>query len=163
AGVVGNRTVELGQILQAGQSALSVIPLDDVWVTANYKESQLRPVRVGQSVTVSVDALGGREYRGHVDTIAPATGARFSLLPAETFQVKDLVIRRDAGILTLRSGTISFIPATLGRVTKAVFLGEGEFTLKPAFWVETNYLKRLTGKDTIQETFRQLVLCFTDD
>ena len=60
-----------------------MIPLDDVWVTANYKESQLRPVRVGQSVTVSVDALGGREYRGHVDTIAPATGARFSLLPPE--------------------------------------------------------------------------------
>jgi membrane fusion protein (multidrug efflux system) len=83
AGVVGNKTVEVGQVLQPGQPTLSIIPLDDVWVTANFKESQMGPLRVGQRATISVDALKGREYRGHVDTIAPATGARFSLLPPE--------------------------------------------------------------------------------
>jgi hypothetical protein len=83
--------------------------------------------------------------------------------PEETFVVKDLVIRRDVGVFTLRSGTISFTPAVLGRVTKAVFVGEGEFALKPAIWFETNYLKRMTGKDAVLETFRELVLCFTDN
>ncbi len=82
--------------------------------------------------------------------------------PGETYSVKDLVLQRDVGTITLRSGTISFIPPVLGKVTKAVFIGDGEFALKPAFWMETNYLKRLTGKETIEESFRQLVLCFTD-
>jgi len=82
--------------------------------------------------------------------------------PAETYSVKDLVLQRDAGTITFRSGTISFVPPVLGKVTKGVFIGEGEFALKPAFWMETNNLKRLTGKETIEEGFRQLVLCFTD-
>jgi len=83
AGVVGNKTVQVGQLAQAGQQMLALIPLDDVWVTVNFKESQLKNIRVGQRATISVDAYGGREYKGHVDTIAPATGARFSLLPPE--------------------------------------------------------------------------------
>ena len=82
--------------------------------------------------------------------------------PAETYSVKDLVLQRDVGTITLRSGTITFIPPVLGKVTKAVFIGDGEFAFKPAFWMETNYLKRLTSKETIEESFRQLVLCFTD-
>jgi len=83
AGVVGNKNVQVGQMAQAGQQMLAIISLDDVWVTVNFKESQLKNIRVGQRATISVDAYGGREYRGHVDTIAPATGSRFSLLPPE--------------------------------------------------------------------------------
>jgi membrane fusion protein (multidrug efflux system) len=83
AGVVGNKTVQVGQVVQSGQQVLAIIPLDDVWVTVNFKESQLKDIRVGQRATIAVDAYGGRVYRGHVDTIAPATGARFSLLPPE--------------------------------------------------------------------------------
>ena len=59
------------------------MPLEDIWVTANFKETQLKNVRPGQSARVSVDAYGGRVYRGRVDGISGATGARFSLLPAE--------------------------------------------------------------------------------
>jgi len=81
-GVVSNRTVEVGQNVQAGQEMMKVIPLDDIWVTANFKENQLRNMHPGQPVTVSVDA-NGRDYRGHVDSIAGASGARFSLLPPE--------------------------------------------------------------------------------
>ena len=62
---------------------MALIPLEDVWITANFKETQLNSMRPGQPATVKVDAYGGREYKGHVDSIAAATGARFSLLPPE--------------------------------------------------------------------------------
>jgi membrane fusion protein, multidrug efflux system len=81
SGVV-NKRAEVGMNVQPGQTLVSVVPLDDVWVTANFKETQLRRMKVGQRVTVSVDAYG-REYQGHVESIAGATGAQFSLLPPE--------------------------------------------------------------------------------
>ena len=82
AGLVSRRTVEPGQIVQPGQPLLALVPLDDVWVTANFKETQLERMRPGQSVRVAVDAYG-QTFAGHVDSIAAATGARFSLLPPE--------------------------------------------------------------------------------
>jgi membrane fusion protein, multidrug efflux system len=85
SGVINQRTVEVGQVVAAGQTLLSVIPLDveSIWITANFKETQLKNVRPGQAVTISVDTYGGREYRGHVESIAGASGARSSLLPPE--------------------------------------------------------------------------------
>jgi membrane fusion protein (multidrug efflux system) len=83
AGVVSRKTVEAGQVIQAGQPLFAIIPLQDVWVTANFKETQLRDMRPGQRAEVTVDAYGGRTFKGHVDSIAAATGARFSLLPPE--------------------------------------------------------------------------------
>jgi membrane fusion protein (multidrug efflux system) len=62
---------------------MTIIPLEQVWVTANFKETQLADVRPGQHVTIRVDAYGGRSFEGHVDSISAATGARFSLLPPE--------------------------------------------------------------------------------
>jgi len=82
AGVVGKRTVEVGQNVEVGQVLLSIVPLDDIWVTANFKETQLRRMRPGQRVRISVDTYG-RAYDGHVDSIAGASGARFSLFPPE--------------------------------------------------------------------------------
>ena len=81
-GVVSDRTVEVGQNVQSGQELLKIIPLDDIWVTANFKETQLRDMKPGQRATISVDATG-EKYKGHVDSIAGASGARFSLLPPE--------------------------------------------------------------------------------
>ena len=83
-GIVSNRTVEVGQNVQAGQELMKVIPLDekDLWVTANFKETQLQDMKPGQKVTICVDATG-RCYKGHVDSVAGASGARFSLLPPE--------------------------------------------------------------------------------
>ena len=81
-GIVSNRTVEVGQNVAPGQELLKVINLDDLWVTANFKETQLRSMKVGQRVTLDVDATG-RSYEGKVDSIAGASGARFSLLPPE--------------------------------------------------------------------------------
>jgi membrane fusion protein (multidrug efflux system) len=82
AGVVSDRTVEVGQNVAPGQELMKVIPLDDVWITANFKETQLREMKVGQSVTIEVDA-NGRSYKGKVNSVAGASGARFSLLPPE--------------------------------------------------------------------------------
>jgi len=81
-GIVSDRTVEVGQNVQSGQELLKIIPLDDIWVTANFKETQLRDMKPGQRATISVDATG-EKYKGHVDSIAGASGARFSLLPPE--------------------------------------------------------------------------------
>jgi membrane fusion protein (multidrug efflux system) len=81
-GIVSNRSVEVGQNVSIGQELMKIINLDDIWVTANLKESQLRSMRPGQRATISVDAYG-RKYNGHVESIAGASGALFSLLPPE--------------------------------------------------------------------------------
>ena len=77
-----NKTVVVGMNVQPGQQLLTVVPLDEVWITANFKETQLRRMRVGQKAKVHVDS-SGRAYQGHVDSIAGATGPLFSLLPPE--------------------------------------------------------------------------------
>jgi membrane fusion protein, multidrug efflux system len=81
-GVLSKRSVEPGQTVQAGQPLFSIVNLDDIWVTANFKETQLRDMKVGQRVKIKVDAYG-REFTGVVESIGGATGARFSLLPPE--------------------------------------------------------------------------------
>jgi len=82
-GIVSQRKVELGQYVQTGQPLLAIIPLHNVWVMANFKENQLKNMQAGQKARVTVDAYGGRRFEGHIDSIAAATGARFSLLPPE--------------------------------------------------------------------------------
>ena len=81
-GVVTRKSVEAGQIVQPGQGLFTLIPLNDVWVTANFKETQLAKVRPGQKAEISVD-MYGKTVTGYVDSIAGATGARLSLLPPE--------------------------------------------------------------------------------
>jgi membrane fusion protein, multidrug efflux system len=81
-GVVTRKSVEAGQIIQPGQGLFTLIPLSDVWVTANFKETQLRGMRPGEKVDIDVDATG-KTYKGQVESIAGASGARFSLLPPE--------------------------------------------------------------------------------
>jgi membrane fusion protein (multidrug efflux system) len=81
-GVVTNRTVEVGQNVQPGQEMMRLINLDDIWVTANFKETQLRDMRPGQPVTIRVDT-NGKDYKGHVQSIAGASGSIVSLLPPE--------------------------------------------------------------------------------
>src|SRR5262249_20018666 len=72
-GTVSRKSVEPGQVVQPGQPLLALIPLDTVWVTANFKETQLKDMRQGQRATIKVDAYGGREYQGKVESIAAAT------------------------------------------------------------------------------------------
>jgi membrane fusion protein (multidrug efflux system) len=82
SGFVTKKSVEAGQFVQTGQSILSIVPRE-VWVTANFKETQLTHMQPGQPVEIAVDAYSDQTFRGHVDSIQRGTGARFSLLPAE--------------------------------------------------------------------------------
>jgi len=82
-GVVSKKSVELGQMVQAGQPLLAVVPLHDVWVLANFKETQLARVRSGMPALVQIDTFAGKTFHGTVDSISAGTGARFSLLPPE--------------------------------------------------------------------------------
>jgi membrane fusion protein (multidrug efflux system) len=83
SGIIGRRNVEPGALVQVGQTLMSVIPDNDVWVTANLKETDMADITVGDSVTFTVDAFPGREFRGHIESLSPATGARFALLPPD--------------------------------------------------------------------------------
>jgi membrane fusion protein (multidrug efflux system) len=79
---VTRKQVEVGDYVQAGQQIMSLVPVE-VWVVANFKESQLRKMQPGQRVRVEIDALGGKTFRAHVDSIQAGSGAQFSLLPPE--------------------------------------------------------------------------------
>jgi membrane fusion protein (multidrug efflux system) len=82
AGVVGKKNVAIGQNTAPGQELMAVVPLDNLWITANFKETQLQKMRVGQTVKIKADAYD-REYTGKIQRLAGASGARFSLLPPE--------------------------------------------------------------------------------
>jgi membrane fusion protein, multidrug efflux system len=81
-GIVSKRSVEVGQVVQPGQPLAALVNLDDIYVTANFKETQLKNMHPGQPAKIHVDAYD-RDFDGHVDSIGGATGSRFSLLPPE--------------------------------------------------------------------------------
>ena len=82
-GVVGNRTLRVGQFVQAGTDLMAIVPIKRVYIVANCKETQLTDVRKGQPVAVEVDTFPGARFEGHVDSIAPASGQEFALLPPD--------------------------------------------------------------------------------
>jgi len=81
-GIVGKKTVETGERIVPGEALMTVVERD-VWVVANFRETQLRNVKIGDPVEIHVDALGSARLKGHVDSFAPATGAQFALLPPD--------------------------------------------------------------------------------
>lgn len=114
AGVVGARSVRVGQFVSAGAQLLSIVPLGDTYVVANFKETQLAKMRIGQDVEITADAFPGRKIHGRVDSFAPATGSQFALIPIENatgnftkitqrVPVRIAVARNDGG-LALRPG-----------------------------------------------------------
>jgi len=82
-GVVGARSLRVGQYVQAGTQLLALVPLSDVYVVANFKETQVGHMRSGEAVSVEVDSLPGHGFKGHVESLAPASGLEFSLLPPD--------------------------------------------------------------------------------
>ena len=83
SGVVSKKNVEVGQYVQAGQPLFSVVPLEDVWVVANLKETEIHGVVPGAKAEIEVDSYHGRRFAAHVESLSPATGATFSLLPPD--------------------------------------------------------------------------------
>ena len=82
-GTVGARTLRVGQYVQAGTQLMAVVPLDQVYVVANFKETQLTYVRNGQPVELTVDSFSSTRLKGHVDSLSPASGLEFALLPPD--------------------------------------------------------------------------------
>jgi membrane fusion protein (multidrug efflux system) len=82
-GVIGNRAVQVGDYVQTGTRLAAVVPLDDVYIDANFKETQLSRLKPGQPVKVSVDALPEHDLKGTVSSVSPASGSVFSLLPPD--------------------------------------------------------------------------------
>jgi membrane fusion protein (multidrug efflux system) len=120
-GVIGNRTLRTGQFVQAGTQLMSVVPVAGAYVVANFKETQLTDVRAGQPVDIAVDTFPGRTVHGHVDSIAPASGQEFALLPPDNatgnftkvvqrIPVKITLDRADSAAIELRPG-MSVIPS----------------------------------------------------
>ena len=126
--VVGNRTLRTGQFVQAGTQLMSLVPATGAYVIANFKETQLTDVRKGQTVEIAVDMFPGQVVRGHVDSLAPASGQEFALLPPDNatgnftkvVQRIPVKIALDATPVELRPG-MSVIPtiATLSRPADA--------------------------------------------
>jgi membrane fusion protein (multidrug efflux system) len=82
SGTVGHKTVEVGQQIERGQALMSIVS-DEKWVVANFKETQLGRMHVGQEVEIKIDALPNKHFKGHVDSMSPASGAQFSMLPPD--------------------------------------------------------------------------------
>lgn len=82
-GIAGNRAVRQGQLVRAGQQLLAIVPVQAAFVVANFKETQLKDMRVGQPVTIEIDAYGS-EVRGRIESLAPASGAQFALIPTDS-------------------------------------------------------------------------------
>jgi membrane fusion protein (multidrug efflux system) len=82
-GIVSNKSVAVGENLGVGQSLMTIVPLTDLWITSNFKETQLKEMKPGQKVDIDVDALGGRKFTGVVSEIGGATGSSLSLFPPE--------------------------------------------------------------------------------
>src|SRR6185436_20003381 len=83
AGRVGDRAVRVGQFVQPGTRLMTIVPVQDVYLTANFKETQIGRMRAGQPATIHVDALPGQDLEGTVVSISPGTGAQFALLPPQ--------------------------------------------------------------------------------
>ena len=83
AGTISRKSIEAGQVVQPGQPLLAIVSDAEVWVTANFKETQLHDLRIGQDVELEIDAYGGVTAKGKVESVSAATGAKFALLPPD--------------------------------------------------------------------------------
>lgn len=122
-GMITKKNVEKGNQVQPGQPLMAVVALDDIWVTANYKETQLKKIRPGQKVEIKVDSFSGETFYGKVDSIMAGTGAVFSLFPPENatgnyvkvvqrVPVKILLDKKEDAAHTLRVG-MSVVPTVV--------------------------------------------------
>jgi membrane fusion protein (multidrug efflux system) len=130
-GVVGNRTLRVGQFVQAGTQLMSVVPVASAYVVANFKETQLTDVRAGQAVEIAVDTFPGLVVHGHVDSIAPASGQEFALLPPDNATGNfTKVVQRIPVKITLERGN-----------------GSSPIDLRPGMSVVPTIETRVTAKD----------------
>ena len=124
-GVIGNRRAWSGSFVSSGTQLLSLVPAHGLWIDANFKENQLAHMRAGQPVTIVADELPNHTFKGHVASLAPATGSRFSILPAENATGNFIIALID----------IQIVSASLRDIGGGLSAGDDE-----TVWVQTSYL-----------------------
>ena len=131
--------------------------------TVNVESGKLIPLEIKLEIAETKAEL----TVGAKGSVAPNTDSNYRALRdgqiAETFSVSNITIKRDIGVITLKSGNVGFLTPVLGRTAVGVFTGEGEINLAPTFWIEQDYLKFLTGKEAFADSFNRAVFTFTDD
>jgi len=122
SGVVSRRSVEVGQMVSPEKPLLALVPLEDTWVVANFKEDQLRSMRPGQRAQIKVDTFGGKTFAGHVESFAPGTGSRFSLLPPDNASGNFTKVVQRVPVLVRLDGAAGVVlrPGMSANVTIAV-------------------------------------------
>jgi membrane fusion protein (multidrug efflux system) len=125
-GTVGNRSAQVGAYATVGSQLISIVPVRGLWIDANFKESQLAEIHPGSPATVKVDLISGKKFHGHVLSIAPATGAQFSVLPPEN-----------------ATGNFTKI---VQRVAVRIALDDNVAQLRPGLSVAARVDTRVTGK-----------------
>ena len=116
AGKVTKKSVQPGQWVQPGQYLMAIVPLNEIWVIANFKETQLTYMRPGQEVLIKIDSYPGKLFHGKIDSIAPGTGARFSLLPPENATGNFVkVVQRIPVKILINEGDLKGHPETILR------------------------------------------------
>jgi membrane fusion protein (multidrug efflux system) len=141
AGVVGAKGVRVGQYVRPGGALMSVVPLSDAYVVANFKETQVSRLRIGQPVEIHADAFGKQAIKGRIDSFAPATGAEFALIPVENavgnftkiaqrLPVKIAVDRRQAFAGALRPGLSVDVRVDVRQNTGPSFAESGASTAR---------------------------------
>ena len=126
-GVVGNRKVRVGRYITPGMALLDLVPIQDVWIVANFKETQLEHIRVGQKVRVSVDGYPETELSGVIDSLAPGSGSAFSLLPPDNATGNFVrVVQRIPVKITLQENSLEglLVPGISVRVTVLCDVGK---------------------------------------
>jgi carboxypeptidase family protein/peptidase M1-like protein len=151
--------------LGAGSYTISVEQTGFKPVERNSVVDPKRPATI--EIRLEVAAPREKVEIGAKGAVAPNSESNYRKLrddeAMETYTVNNLALKRDVGTLTLRSGHVSFLPPVMGRIVRAVFVGDGQLTLTPALPLERGYLRLITEKDTVDEAFDKAVLCFTDD
>ncbi len=147
-----------GYTISVSQTGFKPLERNAVVDPARPATIEIRLEVAAPSEKVEVGAKGG---------VAPNSEPNYRQLRdgavLETYTVNNLVLKRDAGTVTLRSGRVSFLAPVMGRVVRAVFVGDGQFTLAPSMKLERDYLRRITEKEAVDESFDRAVFCFTDE
>ncbi|QAT82496.1 membrane fusion component of tripartite multidrug resistance system [Corallococcus coralloides] len=113
-GVISRRTVEVGQMVGPERPLMAVVPQNDIWIVANFKEDQVGEMRPGQPVELEVDAFGGHAFKGHVDSLAGASGARFALLPPDNASGNFVKVVQRIPVLIRFDGDLKDLPIKPG-------------------------------------------------
>jgi membrane fusion protein (multidrug efflux system) len=129
AGLIAHKNVDAGKFVQPGQPLMAIVGMEDRWVLANFKETQIRSMRVGQTVDVMVDAYPGHAFRGHIDSFQPGTGSFFSLLPAENATGNFVKVTQRVPVkVAIDSGVDAAHPLYPGLSARAAVVRDGKGT-----------------------------------